>query len=266
VSARRPRSTARLLTLGVLALLGTSLLLGLCVWQLQRREWKLALIERVDRRIHAAPVAAPGPAAWGHISAAGDEYLHVRVHGHYLHERETLVKAVTGEGSGYWVLTPLLTPDGHTVLVNRGFVPQERRNPATRMAGQVGGEVQLTGLLRLTEPKGAFLRTNQPGQERWYSRDVAAIASARHLTGAAPYFIDLDATPVPGGLPEPGLTVVSFPNNHLSYALTWLALAVILAGSTVRIGIEEWALQRAGRKEAGIRIAAAGNSALRSHL
>lgn len=255
---------ARLLTLGVLALLGTSLLLGLCVWQLQRREWKLALIERVDHRIHAAAVPAPGPSAWGHINAADDEYQHVSAQGRYLHGSETLVRAATGEGSGYWVLTPLLTPGGQTVLVNRGFVPQERRDPATRAAGQLEGEVRVTGLLRLSEPKGAFLRTNQPSENRWYSRDVAAIAQARHLKEVAPYFIDLDATPVPGGFPEGGLTVISFPNNHLSYAFTWLALAVMLAGSAVKIGMEEWSPQRRRRQVQG-NTAAASQPQLRSH-
>jgi surfeit locus 1 family protein len=252
VSPQRPRSIARLVTLGVLALLGVSLLLSLTVWQVQRREWKRALIERVDLRIHAAPVAAPGPEAWGHISAAGYEFLHVTAQGHYLHERETRVKAVTEAGSGFWVLTPLLTSSGQTLLVNRGFVPPELRDPATRPAGQMAGEVQVTGLLRLSEPKGAFLHANQPEAARWYSRDVEAIGHARGLTGVAPYFIDQDASAVPGGFPQGGLTVVSFPNNHLVYALTWLSLALLLAGSTVRLGMQEWPRLAAARKDPGI--------------
>jgi surfeit locus 1 family protein len=103
----------------------------------------------------------------------------------------------------------------------------------------------VTGLLRLTEPKGGFLRANDPAADRWYSRDVEAMAAARGLTDTAPYFIDADATPNPGGLPVGGLTVVAFRNSHLVYALTWFALALMLAALTVRVAREELRIRRA---------------------
>jgi surfeit locus 1 family protein len=128
------------------------------------------------------------------------------------------------------VITPLLTERG-AILVNRGFVPPERRLPATRPQGQVSGTVSVVGLLRLSEPGGRFLRANQPARDRWFSRDVAAIAARRGVERAAPFFIDADATANPGGLPVGGLTVINFRNAHLVYALTWLALAgMCLAG------------------------------------
>ena len=93
----------------------------------------------------------------------------------------------------------------------------------------------MTGLLRLTEPKGAFLRSNDPGDDRWYSRDVAAIAAARGLSDVAPYFVDADATPNLGGLPVGSLTVIAFPNNHLVYAITWYGMALMLAGAVIYV-------------------------------
>ncbi|MBR0644671.1 SURF1 family protein [Plastoroseomonas hellenica] len=227
MAGRRPAWLAALL--GLAALAGIVGLTALGIWQLERRVWKHDLIAQVEGRIHAAPVAAPGPAAWP-VIGGGDAYRHLRLTGHFLHGRETLVQAATERGSGYWVLTPLVAEGGFTVLVNRGFVPPERRDPASRPAGQVAGAITVTGLLRLTEPGGGFLRANDPGAERWYSRDVAAITAARGLAGAAPYFIDADATPNPGGLPIGGLTVIAFPDSHLVYALTWFALAAMLAG------------------------------------
>ncbi|MGH1560282.1 SURF1 family protein [Caulobacter segnis] len=89
----------------------------------------------------------------------------------------------------------------------------------------------MIGLLRSSEPRGGFLRTNQPGQGRWYSRDVQAIAAAHHLINTAPYFVDADAAPNPGGWPLGGLTVVRFPNSHLIYALTWFGLALLTSGA-----------------------------------
>ena len=113
------------------------------------------------------------------------------------------------------------------VLVNRGFVPSERKEQSTRRRGLVKGEASVVGLLRMSEPKGGFLRSNQPAQDRWFSRDVDAIGRARGLGHAAPYFIDADAAFNAGGWPRGGMTVVAFPNNHLVYSITWFALAML---------------------------------------
>ncbi len=218
---------ARRAAFAAAALVLTACLVALGVWQLERRAWKHELVAAIETRIHAEPVAAPGPPEWQAVSAASDAYRRVRATGRFDHDRETLVQAVTGRGGGYWVLTPLETP-GFTLLVNRGFVPPERRNPATRAAGNSAGMVTVTGLLRVTEPGGAFLRSNDPVAGRWYSRDIAAIAKARGLGRAAPYFIDADAAPHAGGYPVGGLTVVRFSDNHMVYALTWFALAALM--------------------------------------
>ncbi|WP_322965576.1 SURF1 family protein [Sphingomonas fuzhouensis] len=213
---RRGRSP---LTLAILTAIGVTLVavfLSLGVWQLQRRVWKLNLIATVDARLHAPPVAAPPTAD------TFDVYRRVTVEGRFRNDRETFVQAVTERGPGFWVLTPLVGPR-FTILVNRGFVPSEKRADHSRP----DGPVRITGLVRVTEPGGAFLRSNDPAADRWYSRDVAAIAKAKRLGAVAPYFIDADATPNPGGYPVGGLTVVAFRNSHLSYALTWFALAVL---------------------------------------
>ncbi len=207
---------------------------GLGIWQLERREWKLALIARVEARIHAAPVPAPDLATEKPSDIARLEYTRVTATGHFLNDRETLVEAVTIHGGGAWVLTPFVTDSGFTVLVNRGFVPFDKKPTDSRTAGQLTGSVTVTGLLRPSEPKGGFLRSNDPAADRWYSRDVAAISDKRGLTGVTePYFIDADATPNPGGYPIGGLTVINFPNNHLVYALTWFAMGLGLAGATI---------------------------------
>lgn len=211
---------------------------ALGVWQVQRLAWKQELIRQVDARIHAAPVAAPAPDQT--ITRQADQYRRVVVSGRFDHQHEALVKAVTDLGPGYWVMTPLMTDRGFTVLINRGFVPSERQKPADRGAGQVEGETTVVGLLRLTEPDGGFLRANDPAGDRWFSRDVAGIAKARGLSGpVAPYFIDADATPNPGGWPRGGLTVVRFANSHLIYALTWFGLALMSAAGFVLFTREE---------------------------
>jgi surfeit locus 1 family protein len=216
--------------LPVLCLFAAIVFAALGVWQIERRAWKLDLIARVDARVRAPAVALRPASHWRSLERPGAEYLRVTTHGRFDHGSETRVDALTERGPGYWVMTPLKTAEG-TILVNRGFVPTERADPAARHAGHPDGDVPVAGLIRLTEPGGRFLRGNRPDQDRWFSRDVAAIARARGLGPVAPFFIDADATPNPGGFPVGGLTVVHFRNTHLIYALTWFALAVLsLAG------------------------------------
>ncbi len=206
-------------------------------WQLQRRAWKLDLIERVTQRVAAPPVDAPGPAQWPQVNAAQDEYRRVRLTGRFIAGRDVRVQAVTRIGSGFWLLSPLQGEGGTVVLVNRGFIPPQSELPAPPE-----GPVTLTGLLRLTEPGGGFLRQNDAAADSWFSRDVAAIAQARGLTrsgAVSPYFVDADAAPAgrePAlGQPVAGLTVIAFANSHLVYALTWYALALMVAGAAIAL-------------------------------
>lgn len=227
---RGPRSRGVLTTLAVIAALVFTGFAALGTWQVKRLFWKLDLIEKVDQRVNAPPVAVPGPAKWPQLSVATDEYRHVQARGTFLHEQETLVQAVTALGSGFWVLTPLKLTDGTVLLVNRGFVPPEHRARASRQATEPKAITTVTGLLRMSEPQGAFLRRNDPAAQRWYSRDVQAIAAAQGLRPIAPYFVDAQAGPA-GEWPVGGLTVIAFPNNHLVYAITWYALALMVLGA-----------------------------------
>lgn len=195
-------------------------LFALGAWQVERLAWKRRLIAQVDARVAAPPTPAPPTAG------PDDAYRRVSATGTFERDRDSFVQASTELGPGWWVLTPLRIRDGRVILVNRGYVPT-RTTPATP-----DRPVTVVGLLRLSEPGGGFLHANDPAADRWYSRDVAAIARRRGLRATAPYFIDAAQT-APGG-PVGGLTVVSFPNNHLVYAVTWFALAVMAAAAFVR--------------------------------
>ena len=234
MTARKQASRFWLFACALLLFIG---LVALGSWQLQRRVWKLDLIERVTQRVAAPVVDAPGPAQWPQVNAAQDEYRHIRLTGRFIPGRDVRVQAVTRLGSGFWLLSPLQGADGTVVLVNRGFVPPQSEPPAPPE-----GPVTVTGLLRLSEPGGGFLRQNDPAADRWFSRDVIAIAQARGLVGlgpVAPYFVDTDATPAgrepAPGQPVGGLTVIAFANSHLVYALTWYALALMVAGAAIAL-------------------------------
>ncbi|MBP3979714.1 MULTISPECIES: SURF1 family protein [unclassified Acidovorax] len=251
----------------MLTLVGIALFVGfiaLGVWQVQRRAWKLDLIERVTQRIQAPPGALPPPAQWPQVDATGYAYQPVRLQGQWLADKTVLAQASTALGAGYWVMTPLQQADGTQVLVNRGFVPQGQRaqwkaRPATP-PGTATEPVTVEGLLRMSEPGGGFLRRNDPAQQRWYSRDVAAMAQARQLPRAAPFFVDAgipdrqsaataERPPAAQGpWPRQGLTVVRFANSHLVYAITWFGLALMVAGAAVLVARYEAKLRAAHRQ------------------
>ncbi len=225
-----PRAGAKTRRKGLLFGVGALvvlLLFGLGVWQVQRLAWKTALIARVEQGLSAAPVAAPGPESWSGLAFDVDEYRRITVTGRYLPSPDVLVQAVTTRGPGFWVMTPFKADAGFTLFINRGFIPADRREPADRHVPQ--GTKSLTGLLRLTQPNGAFLRSNDPAAGRWFSRDTAAMGDALGIGAVAPYFLDADRAPDGDTLPIGGLTVVTFPNNHLSYAITWFVMAGGLA-------------------------------------
>ena len=219
---------------GALTVLAICLLTALGIWQVQRLAWKNELIARVNARVAAPAVAAPGMAEWGRVNKTDDEYRHVTLRGQLLNNAEAQVYTLSDYGAGYWVMTPLKRDDGTVVYINRGFVPMDKRAPGTRLQGQLHGEVIITGLLRMSEAKGwLFQQANDPALDAWYRRDIAAMARSRHIGSVAPYFVDADASPNPGGWPKGGLTVVKFPNSHLVYALTWFSLAAMLAGVSI---------------------------------
>lgn len=226
-------------------------------WQVRRLHWKLNLIHDVATRVHAPPVAPPGPAQWPKIVDGHLQYLHVVLHGHFLAGAQTLVHGSSKDGYGFWVMAPLRTDSGFIVLVNRGYIPGSLPGTAGfAKASPPTGEVSLTGLLRLTEPGGGFLRPNHPAKNLWYSRDVNAIAKARDLPSGqvAPYFVDADAPSTPAASkawPRAGLTVIQFPNNHLGYLITWYLMALMVAAATLYMAREEYRLRRQVHNQPG---------------
>jgi len=243
-----PRSTIFITIWALVALITFSGFTALGIWQVQRLDWKQNLIERVNQRVAAPASPAPGPNAWPAINERDDAYRHVFVTGQLLYEKTTPVQTSTDLGQGFWLMTPLQQADGSLVMINQGFVTEPPNEKATKPGDHQS--VTITGLLRLSQTGGGVLRDNDPATNRWYSRDVDAIAVARALPIArvAPYFIDADAqgkTLAPHSLnqtyrePVGGLTVISFYNHHLQYALTWFALALMVGAGAFWVGREE---------------------------
>ena len=226
-SSAAPRRFRPTLWPTVVTVLSLVTLIGLGSWQLQRLVWKTALIDEILARQAMAPI--PLPATIEDPPAL--RFRKVSVHGTFDHSREIHLFAHTERGNlGYQVITPLKQDDGTWVLVNRGWVPDTRKDPATRAEGQVAGPVAITGTARPAWQRHMFLPDNDIATNHWFFGDIPAMAAHLGLS-VSPVFVEADATANPGGLPIGGQTPIDdIPNNHLQYALTWYMLAVALAG------------------------------------
>lgn len=248
------RISATRIAITICALILFSVFVALGTWQVYRLQWKLALIDRIEQRVHTAAVAAPTMNTWSEVNAANDEYRHVYASGVLLHGSSTKSQAVTELGAGYWLLTPLRAADGTSIFINRGYITEAQNqaifpNHETVNVSLLGDDkpVQIAGLLRISEPGGGFLRKNDASGDRWYSRDTQAIAESRGLANVAPYFIDAKVdrgNPTSSSdtsfiRPVAGLTVISFHNSHMVYALTWYALALMVAGAAFWVRRED---------------------------
>lgn len=230
-----PTGPRRLIVPGIATLAALAVLIALGTWQLQRLAWKNDLIARIETRLAAPPIPAPPPAEWAGLDLDALDYQPVTITGRYLNDRESHVFIGLTQahgplsGPGFFILTPLVTSEGWTVIVNRGFVPQALKEPVTRAASQIEGEVAVSGLLRRPELRNPFTPPDDPVRNMWFTRDPVAIAAAVAGAEVAPYTIDAAYDPaLPGGIPQGGESVVSFPNNHLMYAFTWYALGLVL--------------------------------------
>jgi surfeit locus 1 family protein len=200
------------------------LCIGLGIWQIHRLHWKEGLIAQREATLTAPPVAPPA------TRAEAKRLLLRRTidRGVLLNNEEILVHAIAPDGTaGFDVLTPLRQADGRIIFINRGFVPKVLKQRARRAAGDPAGPVRVSGRIVLPTSPGMFVPDNRPGSGAWYRIDLKAMAEADGLTNVAPFYIDADKTPNPGGWPKGGAALPKLPNHHLQYVITWFSLAAI---------------------------------------
>lgn len=223
--------------------------LGLGFWQMERREWKLDILQRIATNQAAPPMTLDELLTGNPLR---HEYGRVKVAGTFEHGREFFLAARSLKNKvGLQVIVPFKTDDGRVVLFDRGWAPD--RNAATQAAAQATGKVEVTGIVRRSQTKARFAPENVPDKNVWFQADVPLM---RKLAGAPPdprldaFFLDADATPNPGGVPVGGQTRLEIPNDHLQYAITWFLLALALIGVYLAYHWENGRLEINGRGKA----------------
>jgi cytochrome oxidase assembly protein ShyY1 len=224
--------------------------IALGTWQVERKAWKEGLIGALEQRLSADPVPIPPASDWSKLAPERDEFGRVKFVATIEPDADALVYTPGSafrtdvSGLGYWVFTPAKLADGATVVLNRGFVPQDQQDPAARRP--LTGAITLAGAMRWPEPRGWFTPSDDPAHSLWFVRDQRAMAQAKGWGEVAPFFVELETQSGAGALPQSGGLTVNLRNEHLQYAITWYGLAAVLAisfGFWVRSAI---ALRRAG--------------------
>jgi surfeit locus 1 family protein len=222
-----------LILLCALTAIAFSMLIGLGVWQLSRLEWTQSLTTRIEERMAEQPVTlTDAQQAWKKNRDV--EYLRLRFKGQFRHDAESHYFTVIKGKTGWRVITPLETPGGQIVMVDRGFVPATKKDPRTRAQGQVKGQQTVIGLARATGIKGTFSPETSLEKNNWFWRDLNGMVEANLLASdrarVMPFFVEQEVSNIPGGWPRGGVTQVQLSNRHLQYAVTWFGLAAALLG------------------------------------
>jgi surfeit locus 1 family protein len=229
----KPRKRGVVLPLLLLGL-ALAVLVALGSWQLARKAWKESLIAELDGKLAAPATDLPPRERWKQLDQTQYEFRHVAFPAEFLPGEEALVYTSGSSlrpdvtGPGYWVFAPARLTGGSIVLVNRGFVPEGKQDPKTRPQGRPSGVVEVAGALRWPEQRSGFTPPDEPEKGLWFARDPVAMAKVKHWDTSAPFYVDQEAPPAPGGLPKVGPLKPALPNRHLEYAVTWYGLALVI--------------------------------------
>ena len=224
MSVPREKRRGGVIEATVFALAGVAILIGLGIWQLDRKVWKENLIATLNARLARAPEALPPRESWPQLKPEADEYARVKFPAEFLAGQEALVYTAGSafrpdvQGPGYWVFAPARLAGGSivsstaascrpTARIRRAARKARRTAPSTSSASCAG-----------PRRRGMFTPADDPKTNVWYLRDSKAIAAAKKWDSAAPFYIEQEAPVPPGGLPKPGKLVVQLPDNHLQYA------------------------------------------------
>lgn len=219
----------------VIAAIMVAVLVGLGLWQLQRRDEKHALIAALTERLAAAPAPLPPQDQWATLSPARDEFRRVTFTAIYEVKPDARVFSSGSalrtdlSGTGAFVFAPARLANGAIVAIDRGFVPDGQQDRAAQTSSD--HPVTLTGYLRFPETAGMLTPHEESAKRLWFVRDHRAMAAAYGWGEVAPFYIDLESPAPASGVPKPGPLQVHLKDDHMQYAITWfgLAAAVLIA-------------------------------------
>jgi surfeit locus 1 family protein len=213
-------ATRRLIGPGLMTIAMLAVLIGLGTWQVQRLQWKRAILASIAQAEASPPIP---------LTNAPEPYTKVVATGTLRDDLSALYGAEvrdtrSGPELGGELIVPLERDGQPPLLVDRGWVPNARRSPLTQPQGQVS----IIGYVRPADQKSWFSAKDDVPGRQFFTLNPAAIAHALQLPAIAPFTLVALGEALPDRWPAPAQHLPQPPNNHLSYAITWYGLAVAL--------------------------------------
>ncbi|SIS98070.1 surfeit locus 1 family protein [Roseivivax lentus] len=202
-------------------LIGCAILISLGTWQVQRLAWKEGILAEIEARIDGAPQPLPTE-----VSPSAQRYQPVELGGAIGDGEVHVLVSTKSQGAGYRIIAPFTTEDGRTILLDRGYVPNEAKSAERRT-----GPATITGNLHWPDDRTSSTPANDEAGNTWFARDIGPMAEALQ-TEPLLVIARAEDPPAPGIQPLP-VSITGIPNDHLQYAITWFSLAAIWAAMTV---------------------------------
>ena len=214
----KPRLIPTLFTIPALILL-----LVLSFWQFQRLHWKQGLIDEIKQQSQLAVIGLPEQ-----VELTSMLYRKVKLKGEFNHAQEIHIYGGSRQfkgGVGYYIFTPMRIENNKIIMINRGWVPEKLKDPATRPESLLKGQVEVEGAIMQSEKKPLYVHDNQMSRNLWFYVDLAQMQDWLNAPIENFYILAKD---VPNMTPRGRDLEPNLRNHHLGYALTWLFSAIIL--------------------------------------
>lgn len=230
-----------LFALTVAALAWLASLLG--QWQFHRLDDRRAENELVGRNISRAPVPVDSVLEVGSAPAEDDEWRRVVVHGTWDDENTIVLKYQTRDGApGVDVVTPLRTPAGPAVLVDRGWLSTGNTGgKRPDLPAAAPGQVTVIGWVR-RDATGSATKISDLSTRAISSRAAAEVLPYPLYGG----FLDLHTeSPRPATDAGAGLGAVELPDDesegpHFFYGLQWWFFGALAVFGFGYLAYDEW--------------------------
>lgn len=192
------------------------ILVALGIWQLIRLDYKNSLILSIEENYNLPPMQANGAIPQDSL------YNNIGIRGYLENTKTIFYYRLNKNVPGYEVLTPLKLNDGSVLLISRGWVKDH-----INMSG--AKNVYLEGYL-IDRYKGSIVSPNSDMKKNiWFDLDLEKLKIYLGYNEVLPFVLLLRSSKeFMVGEQDLGFNIHNLPNNHLGYAITWFALALVL--------------------------------------
>ncbi len=168
------------------------------------------------------------------------EFTRVTMAGRFLYKHEFLIQPrFLNDEKGYNVLVPFQRASGNVVMINRGWVSEEKLSEINRP----NHLLKIEGIIQASK-QADNTPNNKPEHSEWYWADVNTMAAEAGLKNVSPVIVNI-AERVEDQYPIGGTVRAKSGKYYLYYAVLWYLMAILLLNTyiTSQMRIEEVKLE-----------------------